>query len=155
MPLLGLAATFHYVNWLPPFFSEGVWVREGVERFGRYFRRKGWLKGPEDEGVGKRDKAWSFGEGGVRIVVEFATAYAITKALLPLRLILSVWATPWFARISVIPLINVARRVFRRAKANANTVPSAVAGTREIRADAVPKLREGVKEKGDVRSTGR
>lgn len=70
MPLLGLAATFHYTSWLPPFFSEGAWAREGVERFGKYFRRKGWLKSLDDEGAGKRDKTWSFGEGGVRIVVE-------------------------------------------------------------------------------------
>ena len=38
---------------------------------------------------------------GTRIVIEVAAAYAITKALLPLRLMLSVWATPWFARVVV------------------------------------------------------
>ena len=43
-------------------------------------------------------------EGGVRLVIEFATAYAITKALLPLRLIGSVWATPWFAMVVVVPI---------------------------------------------------
>jgi hypothetical protein len=47
-----------------------VWIREGVERFGRYFRQKGWLKSPYDEEAGKRDKTWSVGEGGVRVVVE-------------------------------------------------------------------------------------
>lgn len=151
VPLLGLAATFHYTNWLPPFFSEGAWVREGVERFGKYFRRKGWLKSLDDEGAGKRDKTWSFGEGGVRIVVEFATAYAITKALLPLRLILSVWATPWFARISVIPFTNVVRRIFRRGRANVNPASGtgAAAGTGAIDAGAVPKAGVGVKGKGD------
>lgn len=35
---------------------------------------------------------------GTRIVLEVATAYAITKALLPIRIVGSVWATPWFAR---------------------------------------------------------
>lgn len=146
VPLLGLAATFHYTNWLPPFFSEGAWVREGIERFARYFRRKGWLKSLDDEGAGKRDKTWSFGEGGVRIVVEFATAYAITKALLPLRLILSVWATPWFARISVIPFTNVVRRIFRRGRTNVN--PASGTGA-AAETGAVPKVGLGAKGKGD------
>ena len=44
----------------------------------------------------------------------FATAYALTKALLPLRLVFSVWATPWFARIAIIPTTNIFRKVFRR-----------------------------------------
>ncbi|KAK7716544.1 hypothetical protein SLS57_006572 [Botryosphaeria dothidea] len=112
VPLVGLAATFHYADWLPPYISEGAWVKQGVERFGRYFRRKGWISDDavheaEDEvgEGGRRDKlrrkagmAWGWGEGGVRILVEVATAWAVTKALLPLRLALSVWATPWFAR---------------------------------------------------------
>lgn len=32
-----------------------------------------------------------------------ATAWAIVKALLPARLLVSVWATPWFARLVVVP----------------------------------------------------
>ena len=81
----------------------------------------------------------------------FATAYAITKALLPLRLILSVWATPWFARISVIPFTNIVRRIFRRGRANVNPASGtgAAAGTGAIGAGAVPKVGLGVKGKGD------
>lgn len=41
---------------------------------------------------------------GARLVVEFATAYAITKALLPVRIAASVWATPWFAKSILGPL---------------------------------------------------
>ncbi len=48
------------------------------------------------------------------VVYRLATAYAITKAILPIRLVFSVWATPWFARMSVIPVTNVFKRVFRR-----------------------------------------
>lgn len=59
--------------------------------------------------------------GGCR----FATAYAITKALLPLRLIFSVWATPWFARVSVIPILNSVKKAFGGSRKV--TVP--VAGT--------------------------
>lgn len=38
---------------------------------------------------------------GTKILVEVATAYAMTKVFLPARILLSVWATPWFARIGV------------------------------------------------------
>ena len=41
------------------------------------------------------------GSGGVRIVMEVAAAYAVTKVLLPVRIVGSVWATPWFARVVV------------------------------------------------------
>lgn len=44
----------------------------------------------------------------------FATAWAITKALLPLRLIVSVSATPWFARVAIIPFTGAFGRLFRR-----------------------------------------
>ena len=47
-----------------------------------------------------------------------ATAYAITKALLPLRLILSVWATPWFARVAIVPSTNLIRRIFTKRKSS-------------------------------------
>lgn len=67
VPLFGLAATFHYTRWMPPFISEGQWVSDGVEKFGNYFRRKGWLG--EDEKA-KRYKWWGRGEGGTRLVIE-------------------------------------------------------------------------------------
>lgn len=66
IPLFGLTAFFHYANWLPPYISEGAWVKQGTEKFGKYLRKKGWL-GTEEEG-GTR---WlGRGESGVRIVVE-------------------------------------------------------------------------------------
>lgn len=67
VPLFGLAATFHYTRWMPPFISEGKWVSDGVEKFGNYFRRKGWLG---EEGKDKRYKWWGRGEGGTRLVIE-------------------------------------------------------------------------------------
>lgn len=67
VPLLGLVGLFHYTRWMPPYISEGKWVSDGVEKFGKYFRRKGWLG---EQGVARRDRYWGFGEGGVRIVVE-------------------------------------------------------------------------------------
>ncbi|MCJ1250916.1 hypothetical protein MMC30_008144 [Trapelia coarctata] len=145
VPLLTLTAFFHYSGWMPPFISEGKWVSDGMTKFGRWFKRRGWIRDGDAVGadgkagkVGKRGRLgvwWNRGEGGVRLVVELATAYAITKALLPLRLIFSVWATPWFARVSVIPVMNYVKMAFgvrRKVK-----VPAA--GTGATSAGVVPK----------------
>ncbi|PSN74530.1 hypothetical protein BS50DRAFT_567353 [Corynespora cassiicola Philippines] len=146
VPLLGLAATFHYTHWLPPWFAEGTWVLQGVERFGKYFKRKGWIRSDEASEaerevqveMRRRDHAWNIGEGGVRLVVEFATAYAVTKMLLPLRIVLSVWGTPWFARRTVVPLGRFIRGLFGRGKAKGAS-KSGAAGTSAVDAGAVPK----------------
>jgi hypothetical protein len=97
-------------------FLENETLKPGIEKFGRYFRRKRWFGLDEEtpveevvtapvttgEGgeVGPDKVAWGTSPG-TRIVVEVAAAYAITKALLPLRLMLSVWMTPWFARVVI------------------------------------------------------
>lgn len=47
------------------------------------------------------ERRWHAGEQGSRILIEVATAYAITKVLLPVRIMFSVWATPWFARVFI------------------------------------------------------
>ncbi|PBP27808.1 hypothetical protein BUE80_DR001260 [Diplocarpon rosae] len=119
-PLVGLAGAFHYSNWLPEAWVQGRWATEGAERFGRYFGRKGWFGfetvGREDLGRGKGEvrgeggkegleqqveRTWHAGSQGTRILVEVATAYAVTKVLLPVRVLVSVWGTPWFARVFV------------------------------------------------------
>ncbi|KAF2113790.1 hypothetical protein BDV96DRAFT_496007 [Lophiotrema nucula] len=143
IPLFGLAATFHYTHWLPSWFAEGAWVLQGVERFGKYFRRKGWIRGDEaveaerevQVEMRKRDHVWNISEGGVRVVVEFATAYALVKMLLPARIVLSVWATPWFANRTVIPLMGRFKKLFGRK----HKPPSGGAGTGATEAGAVPK----------------
>lgn len=89
-------------------------MKSGVEKFGRYLRRKGWIDDGEvvvgeDAKRGSLGKWWGRGEGGVRIVVELATAYAVTKILLPVRLVFSVWATPAFARWTVLPVVGFFR----------------------------------------------
>ena len=95
-----------------------------MSKFGSYFSKKGWfdvsaplsppssspslagIQGNESEVVHKvldhkeEDRIVEEGKygSGTRVVLEVATAYAITKVLLPGRILGSVWATPWFAR---------------------------------------------------------
>lgn len=59
--------------------------------------------GEKKEKKRRRGLWWAKGEKGVRLLTEFATAWAVTKALLPLRLLVSVWLTPVFARGVVVP----------------------------------------------------
>ena len=144
VPLFGLAGAFHYYHWLPSYFAEGTWVADGVEKFGRYFRRKGWIGAGEQEEAERRAKDgedltqiettkglkwWNRGEGGMRWVVEFATAYAIVKALLPLRIVVSVWGAPWFARWTVIPIRNVFKKGFSKRASSEKKVGSATGTT--------------------------
>jgi len=106
VPLISLSLLFHYTQWLPEVWVEGRYVDEGVSNFTRYFRRKGWFGFDEGDGEGGREgdgggesNGEERGRMGRRVVVEVATAYAITKVFLPVRILLSVWATPWFARV--------------------------------------------------------
>lgn len=64
----------------------------------------------------RRDRAWSLGEGGARVLVEIATAYAVTKVLLPVRVVVSVWGTPGFARWAVVPVVRRVKGLFGRGK---------------------------------------
>ncbi|KAL3445883.1 hypothetical protein BJX65DRAFT_139240 [Aspergillus insuetus] len=123
VPLFGLVAAFHYGNWLPD-FSTYSGFEEGTRRFTRWLRKKGWVgEDVEVEDVAEgistmeetMDGTGATGEKkGVRLVLEFATAYAVTKALLPVRIMVSVWATPWFARVVISPVGRGVRRLFRR-----------------------------------------
>lgn len=137
VPLFGLAGAFHYFNWLPPYISEGQWISGGVEKFGRWLRKRGWISEADDR-ASRSGRWWTRGEGGVRIVTELATAYAITKVLLPLRLVISVWATPWFARWTVLPFTAMMKRYLWRTKAGQLSA-SPAAGTGAIAGGAIPK----------------
>ncbi|KAH7165803.1 hypothetical protein EDB81DRAFT_264616 [Dactylonectria macrodidyma] len=113
VPVLGLFGLFHYTNHVPvAYVSEyfGGYMQDGVSRFERYFRRKGWfgfgqestdsstttnVRSTSEEAM----ERWHSGDGRYKVVVEVALAYAITKALLPVRIVCSIWATPWFAGI--------------------------------------------------------
>ncbi|KAK2056436.1 hypothetical protein LY76DRAFT_495396, partial [Colletotrichum caudatum] len=126
VPLLGLFGLFHYTNFLPLEYVSGHWagyVRDGVGMAERYFSRKGWFgfeagdrgtmtgemdksgnhgtgDAPQDSGRSTQDllERWQH-DGKYKVVVEVAMAWAITKALLPARILVSVWGTPWFAGV--------------------------------------------------------
>lgn len=120
VPLLGLFGLFHYgapaaapIGYMMEHY--GGYVRDGTAKFERYFTRKGWFgfgQGEEEKAVvapaGEKggddaDAAvmsrWEGSDEKYRIVVEVALAYAITKVLLPARIVVSLWATPWFAGV--------------------------------------------------------
>ncbi|KAK3947959.1 hypothetical protein QBC32DRAFT_352760 [Pseudoneurospora amorphoporcata] len=102
-----------------------------MEGFERWFRKKGYFgferkedgdgkkelgvvregeTGTGDEGEGKEQvlmRKWQSGDEKYRVLVDAALAYAITKVLLPVRIIVSVQATPWFAGV-----LGRVRRVF-------------------------------------------
>ncbi|KAI2294925.1 hypothetical protein LOZ06_006377, partial [Ophidiomyces ophidiicola] len=114
VPLFGLVGVFHYGGWLPTLGNQGEANNafdEGVNKFSRWLRKKGWVKNDipmqkaTDDGVGESAADLDpNSRQGVRLILEFATAYAITKALLPLRIVASLGATPWFARCVLGPI---------------------------------------------------
>lgn len=132
VPLLGLFGLFHYggasaapIGYMMEHY--GAYVREGAARFERYFTRKGWfgfgredgdgeaaareIKGDDGEDDAAVMSRWEGSDGKYRIVVEVALAYAITKVLLPARIVVSLWATPWFAGV-----MGRVRRLLPRGK---------------------------------------
>ncbi|KKK14508.1 hypothetical protein P175DRAFT_0501676 [Aspergillus ochraceoroseus IBT 24754] len=116
VPLFGLVAAFHYGNWLPDLTAKSAF-KDGTERVGRWLRKKGWVDEVEAGEVvtGTNTDTDTEKTKGVRLVLEFATAYAVTKALLPLRIATSVWATPWFARVILAPIGRGARRLLKKS----------------------------------------
>jgi hypothetical protein len=111
-----------------------------VEKFGRYFRRKGWFGFDKehdwDEIQVEEGTEANGASNGTRILVEFATAYAITKVFLPARILLSVWATPWVAGIAVGRFGGLFAKLGRGARpatyANAAGTGSAKSGVQHI-----------------------
>ena len=132
VPLFGLVAAFHYGGWMPDLNGdEGRPFDEGLNRFGHWLRKKGWVEEMDidmaaasnlsvNADVGRNptesNAAKAMESKGMRLIIEFATAYAITKALLPIRIAASVWATPWLARVAVGPFGRVIGAALKRAK---------------------------------------
>lgn len=124
VPLLTLLAGFHYLEWLPDLMTgEHTTWSEGVRRLGNWMSKRGWVDRGDVDAAAAATAADSVDGGeqavatnkGARLVLEFAAAYAVTKALLPVRIAASVWTTPWFARVVVSPVSRGFSRVFRRS----------------------------------------
>lgn len=118
------------------YISEYEHISTYTEKFGEYFRKKGWF-GFSAESVSETDPnaqqatQWNVSSSSSRILVEIATAYAITKALLPVRIMFSLWATPGFARV-LAGVGRVARRFGRgvqKGKTGLKGGKSVAAGT--------------------------
>jgi hypothetical protein len=119
IPLIGLFGLFHYTQFTPVRYVTEHWgpyVQDGVTKFEKYFKRKGWFGfEPDSEAKGAsrelssvdaqqeitRTNAmvvdWENAEGKYKVLADVALAWALTKAILPARILASVWATPWFA----------------------------------------------------------
>lgn len=119
LPLVGFTAGFYYIGWSPQAWVKNTWFDDGMEKFGKYFSKKRWFGFGQIEGemmdknkkseqrqndVDKIKKteqakdAWGMVISNEMFLTQVATAYAITKILLPVRIAASVWMTPWFAR---------------------------------------------------------
>lgn len=113
LPLFGLVGAFHYGNWFPDIrhFAPADVVDGAVDRFGRWLMKRGWVSDDALDETGSTEKEQEAGMEAARLVMEFAAAYVITKALLPIRILTCVWATPWFARAIFAPLSRGVRRL--------------------------------------------
>lgn len=108
-------------------------MKTGVEIFGKWARKRGWIDegvyqslGKEAEKVEEEERAdkqgkhpvrtkwWNRSEGSVRWIVELATAWAVVKVFLPLRIVLSVGLTPAFARLVTIPIGRGVKGLFSK-----------------------------------------
>lgn len=116
LPLAALFSVFHYFLSPSTLSSVQDWpgFSQGIERWGRYARRKGWVTDDQEVVELEEGKVEGNGGGAPRIVVELAAAYAVTKMLLPVRLAASVGMTPWFARAVLLPVLGVVRRLAGR-----------------------------------------
>lgn len=118
VPLVAFFAVLHWGaerlpldEWIGRAGKLGEWVEEGKVRGERFLRRRGWLK--EDEKEAMRDErpeieagrpdGKGLSEKQVRIIMELAVAYAINKAIMPLRILVSLRLVP--------PFIALARRL--------------------------------------------
>ncbi|KAK9237968.1 hypothetical protein V1525DRAFT_342691 [Lipomyces kononenkoae] len=89
VPLFGLMWLFQVTDWTPP-------LPEGLIEAGKEFYSKAIPANSLPEGS----------ESAANLILQGATAFAIVKVILPLRVAFSLLITPWFARRSVIPMVN-------------------------------------------------
>ncbi|PHH75016.1 hypothetical protein CDD82_4625 [Ophiocordyceps australis] len=119
VPLVSLVLLFHYTTFMPMEYMMDMmqkYMNDSLVSFERYFRRKGYFGFKKEEGANSGEaepqeamERWRQGDPMYRILVETALAWAITKVLLPVRVIVSIEAAPWLAGV----LIKV-KKLFKR-----------------------------------------
>ncbi|KAI1784525.1 hypothetical protein LXA43DRAFT_1025068 [Ganoderma leucocontextum] len=115
----GLAAQVRE-SWVGERFRE--WMVEGEARAERAGRRYGWFgyeKGSKPPTLSPDEQAERHAEAVLTgkiagDVANAVVAYALTKALLPVRIGLSMYLAPPFSRTFIQPVASVVSRVFRR-----------------------------------------
>ncbi|KAH3678437.1 hypothetical protein WICMUC_001454 [Wickerhamomyces mucosus] len=95
VPFLGLWYFFHHFQFLPADIPSWIIIK------GTKFA---------ESVLGDTINDWSIADR-TRIIIEGATAYGIVKATFPLRVIFSLFMTPWFARVLVNPIFNLFRKI--------------------------------------------
>lgn len=98
VPLFGIWGAFYYLDYVPLGMPDWL-IENGSEFIRKMAQRNNW-------------DIMLHAETGAKIVAQGAASYAIVKAVLPLRLIFSLWCTPWVARRVVGPILGA----FKRAK---------------------------------------
>ncbi|KAK6339368.1 hypothetical protein TWF718_008788 [Orbilia javanica] len=93
IPLFAFFAVFHITSWNPADLLPTEWVDSGYHRFKRYVERKAW-------------DGWIDARG----LLDLAIAWAVVKALMPVRVLGSIWAAPWFARRVILPVVGLVKR---------------------------------------------
>ncbi|KAF3912841.1 hypothetical protein AA313_de0203589 [Arthrobotrys entomopaga] len=93
IPLFAFFYIFNSTGWNPADLLPQQWIEQGYARFKRYIEKKGW--GERISGRG---------------VMDLATSYAVVKALVPVRVAVSLWGAPWFARVFILPVVGLFRR---------------------------------------------
>ena len=72
---------------------------------------------------------WSFNTSDkLAVIMEGAYAFTIVKLFLPVRVIISLWGMPWFAKWFVLPITNLFSnwKKLRKAKGEVKSVDSKV-----------------------------
>jgi Hypothetical protein FLILHELTA len=134
VPLFGLWGLFHQLDFVPQGMPE--WLLENGNKFvERVANRYNWDVGTTQQGS--------------RLMLEGAASYAVVKALLPLRAALSLYLTPWFARIILQPLLRITS-IFKKSEKNENSKTRNMKNVGETDDLALDdELREELKRKKD------
>lgn len=75
-------------------------------------------------------ESWDWGKYSlsdkIKFITEGAYAYVIVKALLPVRLVISILGMPWFAKWFVLPFTRMFGKLFERAPKKQEPAPKAI-----------------------------